>query len=103
MDKRKIIIFTIISTLFSLFIILFTYFGIIRYIQLKISSESENYIKNYSKLNRYEENDKKKGKIVILKERKKTNLKLKNKWKKKKRILKMIAIIFLEIKICRYK
>jgi len=61
MGKRKIIIFTIISTIFSLVIILLTYFGIMRYIQLKLQNNSDKYIENYNKLDTY----KTEGKVII--------------------------------------
>jgi hypothetical protein len=49
MEKRKIIILTIVSTLVSLVFILLSYYGIDRYLTLHVKS-SENFIKEYSKL-----------------------------------------------------
>jgi hypothetical protein len=49
MEKRKVIIITIISTILSLVMILFSYFGITRYLSLHVKS-SESFINEYSKL-----------------------------------------------------
>lgn len=56
--KTKIIIF-VVSTIISIIIILFSYFGVFRYIKLHLSS-SEEYVKNYNKLERGD-----KGRVVI--------------------------------------
>ncbi len=61
MEKRKLIVITIISTIISLVIILLTYFGIIRYVTLKYQTSSDSYIEKYSKLNKH----KIKGKVII--------------------------------------
>jgi hypothetical protein len=61
MEKRTLIILTIISTIVSLAIIFLTYFGISRYITLKYQTNSDKYIQNYSKLN----NHKNKDKVII--------------------------------------
>jgi len=55
MDKRKVIIFTIISTIISIIFILCSYFGFVRYFNLYINS-SNKYVENYSKLHKVSEN-----------------------------------------------
>lgn len=59
MEKRKVIIITIISTIVSLILILLSYFGIFRYLMLHINS-SEPYIHRYSSLPSAD-----KGKVVL--------------------------------------
>lgn len=59
MEKRTIIIITIVSTLLSLVMILFSYFGITRYLTLHMKS-SEDFVKNYSKLPKAS-----KGRVVV--------------------------------------
>lgn len=49
MNKRTVIIITIISTVLSLMFIFVSYYGIDRYISLHMKSP-ENFIKNYNKL-----------------------------------------------------
>lgn len=49
MNKRTIIIVTIISTVISLAFILLSYFGVIRYLSLHVQS-SDSFVKAYSKL-----------------------------------------------------
>lgn len=49
MEKRKIVIMTIVSTLLSLAFILFSYFGITRYLSLYFKS-CDSFIEEYSKL-----------------------------------------------------
>jgi hypothetical protein len=49
MKKNIIIIITVISSILSLVMILFSYFGITRYLSLKING-SESYINNYHKI-----------------------------------------------------
>jgi hypothetical protein len=61
MNKRKIIIITMISTIVSLLIILLTYFGIIRYAHIRMHTSSDKQIENYSKLDKHEGE----GKIII--------------------------------------
>jgi hypothetical protein len=59
MDKKKIIILTIISIILSVIMILVSYFGIIRYFTLHIKS-SEGFINNYKNLDRAD-----KSRVVI--------------------------------------
>ena len=54
MNKRTIIIITIISTVFSLIYILAQYFGWTRYLSIRVSTNSDKLIENYSKLKYYE-------------------------------------------------
>lgn len=49
MEKRKVIIFTIITTILSLIMILFSYFGISRYLFLHLQSP-ERFVEKYNKL-----------------------------------------------------
>lgn len=62
MKKREIIIFTIIFSIISIVIILLSYFGIIRYLQIRNKNNSDNYIENYNKLEKHEGV---KGKVII--------------------------------------
>ena len=55
MQKRTIIILTIISTILSLITIFLSYFGIIRYLSLHVKS-SEKFIEKYSKLPKVSDN-----------------------------------------------
>lgn len=55
MKKRTVIIITVISTILSLVMILLSYFGITRYITLKISS-TESYMSNYNKIPKNKKN-----------------------------------------------
>ena len=59
MEKRKVIIMTIISTIVSIIVILMSYFGITRYLMLHGQS-SEPYIHRYSSLPSAD-----KGKVVL--------------------------------------
>lgn len=59
MEKRKVIIITLISTVFSLVMILFSYFGITRYLSLHVKS-SEDFIKEYKGLPKAS-----KGRVVL--------------------------------------
>lgn len=54
MNKRTIIIITIISTVFSLIYILAQYFGWTRYLGIRMSTNSDKLIENYSKLQYHE-------------------------------------------------
>lgn len=54
MNKRTIIIITIISTVFSLIYILAQYFGWTRYLSIRMSRNSDKLIENYSKLQYHE-------------------------------------------------
>ncbi len=49
MNKRTIIILTIISTVFSLVYILAVYFGWTRYLGIRMSTNSDKLTENYSK------------------------------------------------------
>lgn len=49
MEKRKIIILTIVSTIISLVVIILSYFGFTRYLSLHLTS-SRGFIEKYSKL-----------------------------------------------------
>lgn len=49
MEKRTMIILILVSTILSLVFTILTYFGVIRYLHLHVSS-TEGYIKSYSKL-----------------------------------------------------
>lgn len=55
MEKKKIIILTLISVILSLVMILLSYFGIVRYMSLHFQS-TEAFIENYSKLDKADEN-----------------------------------------------
>jgi DNA-directed RNA polymerase subunit F len=61
MNKRTIIILTVISTIFSLVYILANYFGYIRYFSIIHQNNSDKLIENYSKL----EMHKAKQKVVL--------------------------------------
>ena len=54
MNKRTIIILTIISTVFSLVYILAVYFGWTRYLGIRMSTNSDKLTENYSKLEYHE-------------------------------------------------
>jgi hypothetical protein len=61
MNKRTIIILTIISTVFSLVYILAVYFGWTRYLGIRMSSSSDKLTENYSNL----EYHKPKHKVIV--------------------------------------
>ena len=59
MEKRKVIIFTIVTTILSLIMILFSYFGITRYLSLHIQG-TQGFVEKYSKLPKADN-----GRIVV--------------------------------------
>lgn len=54
MNKRTIIIITIVSTVFSLIYIFAQYFGWTRYLGIRMSTNSDKLMENYSKLEYHE-------------------------------------------------